>query len=439
MVRTRETWGVMKLTEKSVAKLPPPAKGYIIHYDNNDDGDNKKPVAGFGVRTTASGAKSFIFNYRFKGRSVRITIGKFGKWTAHAAKNRARELGQLVDSGRDPMAERNAERGAPLMSDLFDRYLIEHALRHKKLSSVAEDWGLIHGGKFRYDQKTKTLGKADAPFGGTIGRFFAKMQVDAVEHDDVLRFHGSLHSTPYRANRALALLSKAMNLAEVWKRPNSKQSLRPLNSNPCRHVKKYEEKERSRYLKHDELTALDKALGGADPMVAGAIRLAAYTGCRIGEVLGFHWDRIDTRAGVATLDDAKAGARTVQLSTPALAVLAELGTEEGPVFGDLTYSKLDKKWRRIRKDAGLKDVPGGTRIHDLRHTLGTYAGKSGANAFIVKDLLGHKTLAMTGRYVGQFDDPVKAASEAVSRQIAAAFKGKKAKLSDHPTKKTARR
>ena len=49
----------------------------------------------------------------------------------------------------------------------------------------------------------------------------------------------------------------------------------------------------------------------------------------------------------------------------------------------------------IRDRAGLTDV----RLHDLRHTTGTYAGAAGLNAFIVRDLLGHKTLAMTGRYV----------------------------------------
>jgi integrase len=116
-------------------------------------------------------------------------------------------------------------------------------------------------------------------------------------------------------------------------------------------------------------------------------------------------------------------------------VLSELGTDEGPILGELTYDKLDKAWRRIRKDVGLE----GARIHDLRHTVGTYAGQSGTNAFVVRDLLGHKTLAMTDRYVGQYTDPVKVASEAVSNQIAAALRGKKAKVIDHPKRRTARR
>jgi integrase len=426
----------IRLTERVVAKLKAPASGYRIIYDADEEKGNSRAVSGFGIRIGAAskqhpaGIRAFVFNYRFKGRSRRITIGKFGPWTVLAARKRAAELRRKVDADRDPMAERDAGRGAPLMADLFTRYLSEWALRKKKLSSVAEDWGLIHGGRFRFDQKTKALGQPDRSFNGTLGRFFHKMQIEAVTQDDVMRFHGGLSATPYRANRSLALLSKAMSLAEVWKRPNSKQPLRPLNSNPCVHVEKYKEVARNRYLKDEELAALGNALKRCDPMVAGAIKLLLYTGCRVSELLGLTWDRIDTKTGTAQLEDAKAGPRDVQLSPQALIVLSELGTSEGPIFGSLTYSSLDKQWRRLRQGAGLGDA----RLHDLRHTTGTLAGMSGANSFIVRDLLGHKTLAMTDRYVGKDANPVKQMNDRVSSQIAAAFKGEKAEVVDHPNK-----
>ena len=419
-----------RLTEREVARITAPASGYQIIYDADDKegkGGNSKAISGFGLRVTAHGAKAFIFNYRFKGRTRRITIGRLGPWTALAARKRAAELKRMVDVGKDPLHERDAHRGAPLMSELFTRYLIEHALPNNKLSSVAEDWSLIHGGKFRFDEKTKTFGKPDDPFGGTLGKFFAKMQVEAIEQDDVIRFKNSLQATPYRANRALALLSSAMNLAETWKRPNSKESLRPLNSNPCTHVARYKEKQRDRHLNDDELAALGKVLARSDPKVAAAIRLLLFTGCRVSELLGLKGERINTKDGIVKLEDAKAGARDVQLSTEALVVLSELPST-GPIFGDLTYSRLETAWRHIREDAGLA----GARLHDLRHTAGTRAGASGANAFVIRDYLGHKNLAMTDRYVGKNANPVKQVSERVSDQIAAAFKGEAAEVSDHP-------
>ena len=421
-----------RLTEREVARIspPPPSKKtgkptYEIYYDA-DDG-KVKAVSGFGLRVTTRGAKAFIFNYRYKGRSRRITIGKLGPWTVLAARKRAAELKRIVDMGKDPLYERDAQRGAPLMSELFTRYLAEYALPNKKLSSVVEDWSLIHGGVFRFDGKTKTFGKADGPFGGSLGKFFGKMQVDAVDDDDVTRFKNQLQGRPYRANRALALLNKAMNLAEIWKRPNTKEKLRPLNSNPCRHVEKYEEKARDRHLSDDELAALARALVNVDRRVAAAIKLLLFTGCRVSEVLGLRAERIDMKKGIAKLEDAKVGARNVQLSTHALAVLSELPAT-GPIFGDLTYSKLDAAWRDVREDAGLE----GARLHDLRHTVGTIAGMSGENLFIVKDLLGHKNLAMTERYVSKRADPVKQASERVGDKIAAAFKDEQAKIIEHP-------
>ena len=46
---------------------------------------------------------------------------------------------------------------------------------------------------------------------------------------------------PYQANRTLGVLSKIFSLAEVW-------GLRPDGSNPCRHVKRYKERNRERFL-----------------------------------------------------------------------------------------------------------------------------------------------------------------------------------------------
>ena len=63
-------------------------------------------------------------------------------------------------------------------------------------------------------------------------------------------------------------------------------------------------------------------------------------------------------------------------------------------------------------------------MHDLRHTVGTYAGQTGANAFLVRDLLRHKNLAMTGRYVNRADSPVRTLSDQVGERIAAAMAGR---------------
>ncbi len=51
-------------------------------------------------------------------------------------------------------------------------------------------------------------------------------------------------------------------------------------------------------------------------------------------------------------------------------------------------------------------------------------GSRGPNAFLVRDLLGHKTLAVTGGYVHRADDPLRTLSDLVGERIAAGLAGR---------------
>jgi hypothetical protein len=85
----------------------------------------------------------------------------------------------------------------------------------------------------------------------------------------------------------------------------------------------------------------------------------------------------------------------------------------------LDKSTLHKFWRTIRSRAELGDA----RPHDFRHTTGTFAAQAGSNAFVIRDLLGHKTVAMTSRYVERAPDPLRATADAVANRIAVAMDG----------------
>lgn len=76
-----------------------------------------------------------------------------------------------------------------------------------------------------------------------LPRLATRKAADVTRHE-IVRLHHELRSTPYSANRVLALLSKMFNLAEAW-------GIRPDGSNPCRHVVKYREHARERMLSAD--------------------------------------------------------------------------------------------------------------------------------------------------------------------------------------------
>jgi Phage integrase family len=187
------------------------------------------------------------------------------------------------------------------------------------------------------------------------------------------------------------------------------------HSNPCRGIRKFKETKRDRYYTDAEIVAIGKAIAAHEaegkilPGCAAAIRLAPMTGLRLGELLNLLWTDVDLDAGALEIRDAKAGSRRHPVGAAAVAFLGAL-TRVGPWVCQgctpdrrLSTRLLQYDWVSVRTKAELTDA----RFHDLRHSYGTFAGATKANAFLIRDAMGHKTLAMTGRYVGQDVDPMR--------------------------------
>jgi integrase len=364
-------------------------------------------LTGFGVRVSGRGTRTYFVHSRLpNGRQVKVKIDRHGRITCEQARARAKALLGQVSAGQDPAAEkreaRKAERerkAAPTMADLCDRHLAEHVDVHNKARTQAEVRSIVER---------------------IIKPKLGSMRVADVDHEDVARLHRQMRETPRQANFVVAVLSKMFNLAERWK-------LRPQNSNPCKHLQRYRENARDRYASPDELQRIGAALreleseDKVNPADTACLRLLALVGCRLSEAVGLDLADVDFRTGAWALPDAKAGKRVVMLGAPALALLAPLGTR-GQAFGDRTSNTVEHAWSRVRAKAGIPDL----RLHDLRHTIGTIAGGAGTSAFLVRDLLGHKTLAVTGRYVSKDIAPLRAVADAVSAQVDAALGGAKA-------------
>jgi len=372
-----------------------------------DDGDGLLWDAehpGFGVRCRPSGSKHYLLKYRFKGRQRWLTIGRHGApWTPETARREARRLMGEIAKGRDPADARDGAKGAPTVADLAARYLAEHVEAHNRASTTVTFKRLVNV---------------------HIVPELGKRHVADVTRADVSKLHHAMRETPRQANQTLAVLSKMMHLAEAW-------GWRQDGSNPCRLVKRFAERTRERFYTEAELARIGEAVTALEregkilPGCATAIRMAALTGCRMGEVLALHWTDVDLERGALTIREAKAGGRVHVIGAPTVALLSSLD-RSGPraVWSTdpakpLPAGTLERAWERVRERAGLEDA----RFHDLRHTVGTFAGQAGANAFLVRDALGHKTLAMTGRYVSRDADPMRDLANRVSGRIAAAMAG----------------
>lgn len=333
-------------------------------------------VPGFCLRVTPAGAKLYVVRYRYAGTPRKLPIGRHGQITVEQARQKARDVFAALAAGRDPAA---SVADGPTVTDLRDRYEREHSDLHKKPRSQEADSSLW--------KKHIIPAMGEKP-------------VRALKRDDVVKLHAGLQSKPYVANRALALLSHSLSMAELW-------GWRDLGSNPCRLVRRYREEERDWVLNPDELRRLLAELDNTERhrllglSVVPLVRLLLLTGCRQSEIRTARWDWLDFEAGTLDLPDSKGGKKTVDLPPPAIELLRRMrGIDRGDwiipghVHGQHMVSPA-KPWAAICKRAKLP----GLRLHDLRHTYGTMASLQGLSLREVADLLGHKSTVSTMRYV----------------------------------------
>src|SRR5258706_16421094 len=82
-------------------------------------------LPGFGLRVFSSGKRSYIIQYRTRGRSRRYTIGLHGAWAPETARREARvQLGRVA-GGDDPVEARQPDHKVMTVKDLCTRYLAD--------------------------------------------------------------------------------------------------------------------------------------------------------------------------------------------------------------------------------------------------------------------------------------------------------------------------
>lgn len=224
-------------------------------------------------------------------------------------------------------------------------------------------------------------------------RQFEGRQLSEITAEDVDEFMTARRAAvkPSTANRSLVVLKHIFKLGVRWGH---------LRENPAADARLAQEpRGRERFLTEDEAARL---LTACTPWLYPIVLAAIHTGARQGELLGLRWEDVDLGRGILHFRRTKNGhPRQVRASETLRGALKGL---QSRLAGEAVF--LNHSGEPVHRDgltwsfraACRRASIVGLRFHDLRHSAASFLVQAGVPLNTVREILGHRSLAMTLRY-----------------------------------------
>lgn len=141
--------------------------------------------------------------------------------------------------------------------------------------------------------------------------------------------------------------------------------------------------------------------GREDYYMIHIVRFAVYTGCRLGEILNLKWADINREMRTIYIRNTKTRETGLLPVHDALADLLDLIPKVGEYVHTRDGARLDERRvsKRFKFACRLAGVPEGLHFHSLRHTAGYWMANSGMSVEMIRNILRHKSITMTQRYI----------------------------------------
>lgn len=267
-----------------------------------------------------------------------------------------------------------------------------HALAGRQASTDAQVVGMwLHG-------KAANTQRAYAREARAFAAFVGSASLAAVTLGDVQAYAEEL------AGRGLAPATRARALAAVKSLLTFAHRIgyAPVNVGAAEKLPRLKFTLAERIVSREAVAQLLAAEG--EPRNRVLLRLLYVGGLRVSEACGLRWRDVSAREEGAQVTVQGKGERTRIVLLPATLAreLQELRGDAGPdaaVFtgrdGALTAGQA---WRIVKAAARRAAVPA-LSPHWLRHAHASHALDAGAGIHVVRDTLGHASLATTSRYL----------------------------------------
>ena len=368
--------------------------------------DGKTP--GLGLRVTPAGIKSFIFETRLNGKTLRVTIGDARTWAIDAAQAEATRLKAMTDKGDDPRqvkAEKIAAAAARILEahrsevpalDIWQTYIEARTPRWSARSLIDHEKLAAVGGKPKTRGRKK--GEGDTTIPGILRPLLA-LPLAKIDADRVRAWLKNEVTRPTQANNAFVRLRAFLNWCAD--RPEYRAY---VHADAC-----------ATRLTRDELpkkTAKDDCLQREqlplwfqhvrklnNPVHSAYLQALLLTGARREELAGLQWADVDFQWRSLTIKDKVEGQRTIPLTPFVASLLAALPRRNEWVFSSPTAATGRLQEPRIGHNKALTaaGLPA-LSLHGLRRSFGTLAEWVEVPAGVVAQLMGHKPSATAEKH-----------------------------------------
>lgn len=400
-----------KLTKRAIDALPTPDKGQTFHWDTE--------TRGFGIRVGASGAKTFIIQYRnVEERSRRVKIGRYGIFTVEQARDLAKiKLGEVA-AGGDPAEEVAQARKDASVAELCDWYLEEARA------------GRILGRRNR-PIKASTLNMDESRIkthikplvGHRIARHLTIADVEAMQ-TDVVNGKTAKPRTGGRGGVSTGGTGVAPRVVSTLQSVLGHAKHKGLlKEHPTKGARKLATNKKKRRLSVAEIEDLGAAMvvaerNGENPIGIGIIKLLLLTGFRRQEGQAMQRDWLNAGGGFVAFPDTKGDAQLRAVGAVAIKLIQDQPALAGNLHvfpsadtdGPITTAR--DCLARLCAIGKIADVT----PHTLRHTFGSVAGDLSFSELTIAAMLGHAAQTVTQGYI-HVDEALRLAVARTSEEI----------------------
>lgn len=354
---------------------------------------------GLGLRVTASGAKSYIFESRLNGKTLRMTIGDIRTWTVSKAQAEATRLKSLTDQGTDPRqirAERHAAevtaaaaasaatlRDSVTLGDVWPKYVEERAPHWSQHHISAHRKIIQAGGEPRARSLKQTTAGPLAELSSVrlVDLTFARVEAWAKIEAGI---------RPSSARLAMRLLKACLNWCAVHETYSQIVTINAAKSKKVRESLG-KPKVKNDVLQREQLAAWFSAVRQiGNPVISAYLQSLLITGARREELALLRWEDVNFQWNGMKLKDKIEDSRFVPLTPYVSNLLSALPRRNEWVFSSPTAESGRLMEPRIAHNEALSraGLPPLT-LHGLRRSFASLSEWTETPAGIAAQLQGH--------------------------------------------------